>query len=99
MLPKSSRSVQKVMQDKGPPPLEQEQLDRSFDLESIKYLRFDNIKSVKSTKLESSTSQKRLHITQKKDCRSDGTFMSFKIFRIIFHEGRIEAFHATKTIQ
>ena len=41
----------KVRQDKEPHPLEKEQHERSFDSVNIKYLKFDNVKSIVSTKL------------------------------------------------
>ena len=51
--------VHEVQQDEKPSPLEQEQNDRCFDPINIKYLNFDNVKSVIFTKLELSTSQER----------------------------------------
>ena len=57
---------------------------RSFDSVNIKYLNFDNVKSVIFTRQELSTSQKTMHITYKIDNSSDGNLMLFKVFKIIF---------------
>ena len=52
-----NRSIHDVRQDEEPKPVEQDQGNRSFDSVKIKYLKFDNVKSIIFTKLESSTSQ------------------------------------------
>ena len=78
------KSVHEDQQDEEPYPQEWEQNDRSFDSVNIKYHNFDNVKSVIFTKLESSTSQKRVHIKCKIDIRSNGNLVPFKIFRILF---------------
>ena len=57
--PESDRSIHDIKQDDEPQLMKQDQQERSFDSVEIRYLNFDNIKSVIFTKLESSTSQRR----------------------------------------
>ena len=65
-------------------PPEQEQYDKNFDLVNIKYLKFDNVKSVIFTKLESSTSQKQVHLAYMIDSGSNSNLKPFKICRTVF---------------
>ena len=91
---RSSRSIHDVRQEEELWPVKQEQYNNSFDSVNIKYLMFDNMKSVIFT--ESTTSQKRASIIYKIDSRSDGNRMQFIFFRTLFPKSAIEAFHATK---
>ena len=79
---RSVQSIHDIRQDGESQPVEQDQHDRSFD--AVKYLNYDSIKSIIFTKLESSTSQERVHITYKMDSRSDCNLMPFKIFKTVF---------------
>ena len=49
--PRFGRSIDEVSQDDEPQPIKQGEQDRSFDSVKIKYLNFDNVKSVILTKL------------------------------------------------
>ena len=69
--------------------------DRSFYSVSMKSLTFHNIKSVRSTRLKSSTSQKRIKIVCKIDADSDRNFMLLRIFRIVFLRSTMVAFKCT----
>ena len=53
-----------VQKDGDACPIEWEQNNKGLDLVSIKYLSFDNVKSVIFTKLDLSTSQKGMHNIQ-----------------------------------
>ena len=59
--PRSGRSIHNIGQDDKPQLVEQDHHDRSFDPVHIKYLYFDNVKSVIFTELESGTSKKGMH--------------------------------------
>ena len=65
--------------------MKQDQYDRHFDLVKLKYLNFENIKSVIITKFESSTSQRRACMTYKSDSQADGNLMPLKTFKHCFH--------------
>ena len=82
--PRKGRSMHDVKQDDKPQLMKQDQQDKSFDLLEIKYLNCDNVKSVIFTILESSTSQRRAHITHKIDSGADGNLMPFTIFKMLF---------------
>ena len=60
-----------VRQDKESHTLEQDQQDRSFDSLIIKFIKFEDVKSILFNKLESSTSQKRTCTTYKINSRSN----------------------------
>ena len=78
--PEGSRSIHDIRQDEEMQIIEQEQCDRSFDLAKIKYHRFDNVKTIIFTNLESSTSPMKMHITYKTNSGNDGILMPFNIY-------------------
>ena len=86
--PRSSRSIHNVRQDHEPPSMKRDHQDKSFDLVKIKYLNLDNLKSVIFTKLESSTSQRRVYITYKIDAGANGNLMPFKNFKTFFPKSK-----------
>ena len=47
------------------------------------------------TKLESNTSQNRVHITYKIDTGSDGNLMLFKVFKMLFPKSKLAALYIT----
>ena len=57
---RGGKSALGVQQNEEPSPKEPENSDRSSDFVNIKYLNFDNMKSVIFTQLESSTRQKKV---------------------------------------
>ena len=57
--PGSDRSIHDIRQDQEAQPVQSELCDRRFDLVKIKYHKFDSVKFMIFTKLESGTSQKR----------------------------------------
>ena len=76
--------------------VEWESNDRTFDSVNIRYLNFDNVKSVIFTKLESNTSQKGNNITCKVDTESDNNLMPFKVFKILFLKSAMTKLCTTK---
>ena len=63
--------------------MNQYQQDKSFDLVELKYLNFDNVKSVIFTKLEFNISQRRACMTNKIDSGTTGNLMHSDIQNIV----------------
>ena len=82
--PKYGKTVHKVQQDEEPCTVEWENNNRSFNLVNIRYLNFDNINLVIFTKLESSISQKRVHMTYNIDSGSKSNLIILKFSEFYF---------------
>ena len=93
---RGDRLIHNVSKDDKSQPMKGDQQHRSFDSVKIKYLNYDNIKYVILTKLESCTSQRKVHITCKVDSGDDGNLMPLKSFKILLPKSTIQALHAIK---
>ena len=71
-----------IRQEDESHPVGQEGQDRSFDMETVKYVNLDSMKLVIFTKLESSIIQRRIQITYRIDSGADGSLMTFKILKV-----------------
>ena len=72
--PRWNRSINDIIQDKEPQPVEQQHHDRNFDSAKIKYLNFDNVKAVYLPNWSQVLVTKSACITYKIDSRSDATY-------------------------
>ena len=83
-------------QQEEPHTNEHDNSGRNIDLVNIRYLYFDDTKSVIYNKLESSTSQKRACITYKIDTGRDCNLMPVRVYKMFFPKSKTAKLYATK---
>ena len=84
-----NNTVHEVQQEE---PYFEEHQDRNCDVINVRYLNFDNLKSVILTTLEFTTSQKGAQIMYKIDTGSKDNLMPLKVFKIFFPKSTIQSY-------